>query len=250
VGLFNRSVLCLTLSLGGGAVASSGALAQESSSSNPESTGAERAGLRPTGASAERSRYRGVSPEAGVTPPKASRSKRAKRPLITWPGFQARRDGASRVFIQTSEPVQPETRSGEGTFVLRFANTGVHLRTNRLPIETRYFDTPVTRIRVVRFRRDVEVVLELRAAVTPEVRTLQDANGFHYVVAEFPSGKFLQEEDRARPAAPKAPTHLPDADSSPSAGPPPENGIRVRGEATSTSGSGSAGGRGQAEVGF
>ncbi len=135
--------------------------------------------------------YDGVVPGTANLPPLAAVARRSTARLLTWPGFQQRPDGASRVFIQTTQAVTTETRSEQGKFTILLHATKVFLRNNRRPLETRYFDTPVTRISVEQRHKDVAVVMDLRAPVTPRVYSDTGQSGFHYVYAEFPAGNYL-----------------------------------------------------------
>ncbi len=143
---------------------------------------------------AERTRpvgsYAGVTPGSGNLPPRAPAQPGASQ-LMTWPGFQERPDGASRFFVQTTQPVTHEMRREQGRVVILLRNTQLHLRNNRRPLETRYFNTPVSRARIERRGHDLAFVLEMRADVTPSVSEQPAENGYHYLFVEFPSGDFL-----------------------------------------------------------
>ena len=136
--------------------------------------------------------YPGVVPGTGNPPPRAraTRAARANR-LMTWPGFQFRPDGASRFFVQTNQPIQVESRRTGGRFIVVLKNTRIHLRNNRNPLETRFFNTPVTRAHVERHGRDVWLVLTMRADVTPQVHSEAGPGGYHFVYVELPAGSFL-----------------------------------------------------------
>jgi len=189
--------------------------------------------------------YQGVTPGESDAPPaeararrraEAARSGRRRRSapvhLLTWPGFQAHEDGSSRFFLQTSSTVETSTSRAPGRFELILKNTRVHLRTNRLPLETRYFNTPVVRALVERRGHDLAIVFVLRAEVAPRISTETASNGYHYVFVDFPAGDYLPAELQAERAAPahedgsddaEGPTGDPDA--------PPPGGIRVYDEA-------------------
>ena len=62
----------------------------------------------------------------------------------------------------------------------------VHLKTNYLPLETQYFDTPVTRATVRRSgKKDVTMLFELREDVTPTITQKRGKDGFNYVFVKF-----------------------------------------------------------------
>lgn len=167
------------------------ALAQEPS--GPQGQAPE----RPVGS------YAGVAPGSGNMPPR-SPSPEAQRLLMTWPGFQQRPDGASRFFLQTTRPVQVDQRSEEGRFVLILKSTRLHLRNNRRPLETRYFNTPVEAARIERRGRDLAFVMDLRAPVTPVVSQERASSGYNFVFLEFPAGSYVPEELRIERTEPPA----------------------------------------------
>jgi hypothetical protein len=139
--------------------------------------------------------YAGVAPGSGNLPPRAP-SQPATAQLMTWPGFQARPDGASRFFLQTTQPVVHDVQRQNRRVVITLRNTQLHLRNNRRTLETLYFNTPVSRMRIQRRGRDLTFVLDLRADVAPSVSTQTGENGYHYLFVEFPSGEFLPERLR------------------------------------------------------
>ena len=147
--------------------------------------------------------YAGVTPGTGNLPPRAPSP--GGNLLMTWPGFQQRPDGASRFFLQTTAAVQIEQREEQGRFVVILKNTGLHLRNNRRPLETRYFNTPVSKAGIERRGRDLAFVLELRGGVTPVVSQEVASNGYNFIYLEFPGGNYIPDELRIertqRPAA-------------------------------------------------
>ena len=136
--------------------------------------------------------YAGVVPGTGNLPPRAPSP--GGNLLMTWPGFQQRPDGASRFFLQTTAAVQVEQLQEQGRFVLLLKNTGLHLRNNRRPLETRYFNTPVSKAGIERRGRDLAFVLELRGGVTPVVSQEVASNGYNFIYLEFPAGNFIPQE--------------------------------------------------------
>jgi hypothetical protein len=155
--------------------------------------------------------YQGVTPGGTHDPPRSEAVFRTSQPLMTWPGFQMLPGGGSRVFIQVSSEPRFETRDEPGRFVILLEGTGVHLRNTRRPLETRYFNTPVKRVRVERRGKQVAVILELRAEAAPRVRTKAGPDGrFHYVLVDFPAGQWIEGAEPPssgdRPKEPAAPS--------------------------------------------
>jgi hypothetical protein len=141
--------------------------------------------------------YGGVEPGQAAPPPAIGRVTRRRqgRPqplrILTWPGFTPLGDGGSRFFVQTTDPIQPEVRAEEGRVVLIFPNAQVHLRNSTRWLETRFFNTPVTRARLERRGRDMAFVLYLRSPAVPRVSTEPGPTGaFHYVYVDFPPGDY------------------------------------------------------------
>jgi hypothetical protein len=139
-------------------------------------------------ASADDSSYGGVTPGAESSenrPPKAEEIPQGAL-MLTWPGFMMHKDGGSCFFVQTSQPVEVATHKSEGQFELVLRNTRVHLKNNFLPLETQFFETPVTRATVQRkARKDVVMVFEMRADATPTITQKKGKDGFNYVFVKF-----------------------------------------------------------------
>lgn len=134
----------------------------------------------------QRSSYQGVTPGSDNPPPKAEEIPEGAH-MLTWPGFMMRKEGASCFFIQTSQPVEFASKKSEGRFELVLRNTKVHLENNFRPLETQYFDTPVTRATVQRKgQKDLVVVFEMRDDVTPTIKQEKGKDGFNYVFVELP----------------------------------------------------------------
>ncbi len=145
-------------------------------------------GVVPTSVSADGSTYGGVNPEsesAENLPPKAEEIPQGTL-MLTWPGFVMHEDGSSTFFVQTSKPVRFGTARSRGQFELVLHDIKVHLKTNYLPLETQFFDTPVTRATVRRNgKKDVSMVFELRKEATPTVTQKLGKDGFNYVFVKF-----------------------------------------------------------------
>jgi hypothetical protein len=140
--------------------------------------------------------YPGVRPGSSNPPPldgvARARAAHGER-LVTWPGFQMLADGRSQFFLQTSGPIRITERRGDDRFSLLLTNTSTHLRNTRRPLETRFFNTPVTRATVKRHgRKDLSVVFELRAPATPTVTSEARDDGYHYVLVTFAPGTYVE----------------------------------------------------------
>ena len=139
-------------------------------------------------ASADESSYAGVTPGSESSenlPPKAEEIPEGAL-MLTWPGFMMTEDG-SVFFIQTSKPVKFGTKKSQGRLELVMHHTRVHLKNNFLPLETQFFDTPVTRATVQRRgKKDLVMIFEMREDATPSITQKKGKDGFNYVFVKFP----------------------------------------------------------------
>ena len=164
-----RLLLCVVLSL-----ASSPAFADDPKPAAPGGQNAE-------------GDYGGVEPGKK----KAEPGKKAKKPppkgTLSWIGFEAK-DGGSQIFLQSVGPFDVSQRIDNGTLVVSL--TGVtRLGTNTWrPIDTRYFDGPVSRITAKKGRKGIEVRIAFKDAKDAKqgtVRTATEADGMYYAYLDF-----------------------------------------------------------------
>lgn len=216
-------VLGLSLGLDGVAYAQPMDDAPDTAMQQPADQPQPSGGLALTGAQPhELGHYAGVIPGESHPPPAMRRRRRGRNQLVTWPGFQPRPDGASRFFVQTTSAVQPQLQRQDNRVLVVLPGVAIHLRNNRRPLETRFFNTPVTRAHVERRGRNAVLVLEMRADITPTVSTDVGPDGYHFVYIEFPNGSFLPPE--ASQPIPEGRPQLragPDPNAPPPAQPPP-----------------------------
>jgi len=139
-------------------------------------------------ASADDTSYGGVTPGSENSenlPPKAEESPEGAL-MLAWPGFIMHKDGGSCFFVQRSQTVETAWKKSEGRFELVLRNTQVHLKNTFLPLETEFFDTPVTRATVLRkARKDVVMVFEMREDAMPTITQKKGKDGFNYVFVKF-----------------------------------------------------------------
>jgi hypothetical protein len=145
--------------------------------------------------------YTGVAPGSATPPPAAAPV--GKGPTtITWPGFQMRPDGTSRVFIQSNAPVTPQPTAAPGKYLLHLPGARVSAGTNRLPLDTRYFNTPVSRVSLSADHNGATVLLELRADVEPQLSSEVGSTGYYFTFIDLPKGQFIASAPHAK--APEA----------------------------------------------
>jgi hypothetical protein len=136
--------------------------------------------------------YMGVVPGAASAPSPAHPASKGP-PTITWPGFQMRPDGSSRVFIQSTAPIEPKVLpAADGKFALRLPGARVAAQTNRLPLDTRFFNTPVTKVSVSVAGAGATVQLDMRAPVTPHVSSERSGSGYYFTYIDLPKGEYIK----------------------------------------------------------
>jgi len=128
-------------------------------------------------------------------------------PHLVWTGFQMTATG-SRVFLQTTSPVQFDleegrvAKSGKSTLTVRLTGCRIHMANNRRKIDTRYFATPVAGVSARQKGRDVEVRIALREVAAGVPHSEAGPEGSHFVIVDFPPGKAAPEpsalEDMAK----------------------------------------------------
>ena len=84
-------------------------------------------------------------------------------------GFRLTKDGGSEIVIQTSAEVTLEERSTDGASVFVVKNCRVQRNNDRRPLDTRFFDSPVTGVTLKEHGGDLEISVAL--AVPPEETT-------------------------------------------------------------------------------
>ncbi|WP_224247894.1 AMIN domain-containing protein [Hyalangium gracile] len=97
-----------------------------------------------------------------------------RRGILEIVGFQ-QRDGGSRVYVRTSEPVSYKVSEGRNEIVLMLENTQIGKGNNTRALDTSFFDTAVTRVDpTVGPDRSVRVSIKLKEQVP--VQTRQEGN--------------------------------------------------------------------------
>ncbi|MDI1483241.1 hypothetical protein [Polyangium sp. y55x31] len=139
-------------------------------------------------------------PPAGASAPAASRApvkkarkaKKAKKrdpnaPVASSPSFQILAGGVSRVWVEISQKVDVTEHKAEGRIAYRMKGVVVPTRTNRLPLETMFFQTPVGRVLLTELDDgDVDLVIELKQPSTPSHKLVESEGGVTLQV-DFPA---------------------------------------------------------------
>ncbi|MGF1510446.1 MAG: hypothetical protein ACFB9M_13185 [Myxococcota bacterium] len=91
--------------------------------------------------------------------------------LMTDIGFRLRAP-VSRVFVRLDGTARYRTRREDGIMILTLVNTRVNEKNNELPLDTSYFESPVSMVQAVSRGRDTDVVVRLRKAVPWSVKRI------------------------------------------------------------------------------
>jgi hypothetical protein len=175
--------------------------------------------------------YTGVVPGTSAPAAAVVPANKAAPATITWPGFQMRADGTSRVFIQSTTSLAVQPSAAPGKYQVYLPGAHVHGGTNRLPLETRFFNTPVTKVSLNAAKDGVTVTLDLRSDVTPQVSNEHGSDGYYFIYIDLPKGHYIAAPAQSKPEptaaatmplkkeppAPPAPTHLDESGSRASA---------------------------------
>jgi len=98
-------------------------------------------------------------------------------PIAMFPGFRMLRDGRSLVWVNISRKVPVEVHSAAGRVTYLLGGAQVSIRNNTNALVTTYFDTPLSRARLVPGKQGTQLVLELREKVTPSYKVLKGPGG-------------------------------------------------------------------------
>lgn len=149
----------------------------------------------------------GAKPKMGPARLGAKKIAKAKDPgtIARFPGFEAKDDGGSRIFVDLSRSAVV-TDHASGLF-LTYSLGDVHIEAgnDRNALETYFHNTPVLRARLRRHKKETVLEIVLRAESTATHRVVETKTGFRLEV-DFPAGKFAAQRDRdTPPEGPKRP---------------------------------------------
>jgi len=149
--------------------------------------------------------YHGVTPGSGNSLPRVEELKNRPGTWVTWPGFTMKKDGGSRVFLQTTltleYAVDKTTRPAAKKLVLDLKEAQVYTSNNHNPLVTTYFNTPVRRVYLKKKGKTLNLIIELRVKKEPEISQKTDEDGYHYLFIDFPKGDYAEANPKdARPA--------------------------------------------------
>jgi hypothetical protein len=176
----------------------------------------------------------------------------ANEAVATFTGFEMLADGGSRLFVQLSRQVDVGQEQGKGDAAaaprkgkkgraagggkaatavvsrLKFVLKGAEVVNpmNEGALVTAHFNTPVVRARLVPAGKNLDLMVELRADVAPQMKIVPAKDNGAMLQIDFPQGSYLPAgandvaADGANPATNQAPGALP-AGGSPPAGADP-----------------------------
>lgn len=118
---------------------------------------------------------------------KQAQAREIKGPIASFPAFQMLANGVSRVSVEISEKVEVTEHQAAGRLTYRLKGVSVPTRTNRLPLETMFFQSPVSRVQLVEQEEaDLDLVIELSQPSTPTYK-LVDTEGGVLLQVDFPA---------------------------------------------------------------
>ncbi len=124
------------------------------------------------------------------TASRARRGPRADAAIATFPGFRVLPGGASRIYVELTKGVTVDERRAQGMLVYVLHDARVLVRNNRNALLTTHFNTPVGRARLVTSGRDLELVIDLRAAANATQKVVAGEGGSARLEVDFPAGDY------------------------------------------------------------
>jgi hypothetical protein len=135
--------------------------------------------------------YGGVQPGQGKKP---ETGKKAKKPppkgTLSWIGFEVK-GGGSDVFLQSPAPFEITQQVDKGAVVVTLTGVSRLGANTWRPIDTRFFDTTLSRISARKKGKSIEVRIAFKNAKDAahgSVRTATDADGLYYGHLGFTGG--------------------------------------------------------------
>jgi hypothetical protein len=154
----------------------------------------------PSGPNAEGD-YGGVQPGQ---PRKPDPGKKAKKPppkgTLSWVGFEAK-NGTSDVFLQAPAPFEVSQRLEGGVLVVTLSGVTKLGPNTWRPIDTRFFETPLSRITAKKKGKGIEVRIAFKNAkdaAQASVRTATEADDLYYAYLSFAGGSSAGTSDPER----------------------------------------------------
>lgn len=132
--------------------------------------------------------YGGVQPGQAKKP---EAGKKAKKPppkgTLSWIGFETKNGGAD-VFLQSVAPFEVSQRVDNGVLIISLTGVSRLGHNTWRPIDTRFFDTSLSRITAKKKGKGIEVRIAFKNAkdaTQASVRTATEADGMYYAYLSF-----------------------------------------------------------------
>ncbi|MBX3127131.1 MAG: hypothetical protein KF718_10460 [Polyangiaceae bacterium] len=119
--------------------------------------------------------------------------------IATFPGFMMLPDGSSQVWVYLSKKVTVSVSQAPGRVTYLLAGADVAVRNNTNALVTEYFDTPLSRARLVRDKAGAQLVLELREGGAPQHVVEDGPGGTVRLRIRLPKAARSYAWDEARP---------------------------------------------------
>jgi hypothetical protein len=135
--------------------------------------------------------YGGVQPGEGKKPEPSKKPKKAPpKGTLSWIGFE-QKEGGSQVFFQSIAPFEVNQRVDKGVVVVTLSGLSKLGHNTWRPIDTRFFDTPLSRITAKKKGKAIEVRIAFKNgkdAAQGSVKTSTEADGMYYAYVTFAGG--------------------------------------------------------------
>jgi hypothetical protein len=135
--------------------------------------------------------YGGVQPGQ---PKKPEPNKKSKKPppkgTLSWIGFETK-EGGSEVFLQSIAPFEVSQRVENGTLVVNLTGVTKLGHNTWRPIDTRFFETSLSRITAKKKGKGIEVRIAFKNAkdaAQGSLRSSKEADGMYYAYLSFSGG--------------------------------------------------------------
>jgi len=115
-------------------------------------------------------------------------------PNVTFPGFRLLPDGSSLIWVVVSRTTAVEERRAKGRVTYVLKDAVIRIRNNTNPLVTNYFNTPVSRLRLVRDAAGAQLVIHLREDVSPTHRVVQGPRGMMVLQVRVPRATRAQAQ--------------------------------------------------------
>ncbi|MFO0762413.1 MAG: hypothetical protein U0359_38595 [Byssovorax sp.] len=108
-------------------------------------------------------------------------------PIAGSPGFRMLEGGVTRIFVEVSRKVDVTENKAKGRVVYHLKGAQAPTRTNRLPLLTGFFATPVDRVELIEQGDGLDLAIDVHEALEPRFAVVDTPRGMVLQV-DFPRG--------------------------------------------------------------